>query len=52
MAMQGPVSITIAAGVALIAASQGFGGVAHPRALIARWICVASTTFVLVAIAV
>lgn len=50
--MQGPLSITIATGVALIAASQGFGGVAHPRAVIARWIFVASVTFVLVGIAV
>jgi len=52
MAIQGPLTITIAAGLALIAASQGFGGVAHPRATIARWIFVASVVLVLVLLTV
>lgn len=50
MPIQGPLSITIAAGVALIAASQGFAGIAHPRAVIARWVFVVSLAFVLVAL--
>jgi len=51
MAIQGPLTLTIAVGVALIAASQGFGGIAHPRAIVARWVFIAAVAFMIVLLA-